>query len=159
MQPFQQISRGFHAVMNHLVDHFANLIEDGLSWWARGYAAPDGTWVNFNTHRDAIQRVRLERAKYPDVPVYGPWEHVCMMVDCTHYRIGDPRPVATGQGLFDLQRALYSLYYKCAGFKGHTQMWPNGMYALCNSASLRLNDNKIGDIAGFEAKLAAVIAE
>ena len=40
-----------------------------------------------------------------------------------------------------------------------TQMWPNGMYALCDSASLRMNDNKIGDIAGFEAKLAAVIEE
>ena len=82
-----------------------------------------------------------------------------MMVDCTHCPVGDPRPVDTGRGLFDLQRALHSLHYKCAGFKRHTQMWPNGMCALCDSASLRMNDNKIGDLAGFEEKLAAVIEE
>ena len=145
--------------MDHLVGMFGAKIEDGLGWWARGYATADGSWVNFNTYRDAVRRVRIERGPYPEVPVYGPWEYVCMMVDCTHYPVGDPRPVDTGRGLFDLQRALYSMYYKCAGFKGYTQMWPNGMYALCDSASLRMNDNKIGDIAGFEEKLAAVIEE
>ena len=146
-------------MMEHLVDRFGDLIEDGLSWWARGCAAPDGSWVNFNTYRDGVQRLRLKRETHADVPIYEPWENVCMMVDCTHREIGDPRRVETAQGLFDIQRALYSLYYKCAGFKGYTQMWPNGMYALCDSASLRLNDNKIGDIAGFEAKLKAVIEE
>ena len=39
------------------------------------------------------------------------------------------------------------------------QTCPNGTCALCDLASLRLNDNKIGDVARFEAKLAAGIVE
>jgi len=101
----------FYAILN-LISPLAASRQDMISWFAKGYRAYDGEWINFDSMKASINKKREDSQPHPGVGVKPGCEHTVGLVDCTAYSVGHCGSVIINGLNFDLQNYLWSLYCK-----------------------------------------------
>ena len=65
----------FYLVLHH-ISALADSRKDMIDWMARGYRAYDGSYVNFDTMKAAINRLRENTCPHPEAGVKQFCDHV-----------------------------------------------------------------------------------